>query len=127
MPVLHQKINAVLFQRYGIGIILGNTLHYLHIGNVELVAAGSALIGANLAFDNDTRFLGQSLHRIENFSRNSVLRQHPLNYAGAVAKNREQQLAALAQVVEPPAKRNGLAFVLSNLRDGGYWRRHSDR
>ena len=52
MPMLHQEIGAVLFGRDGIRVGLRNALHDLHIQHVEFVAAGSALVGANFAFDD---------------------------------------------------------------------------
>jgi hypothetical protein len=52
MPVLHQKINAVFFQRDGIRITFWHALDDIHIRNIKLVSTGCALIGANLALDN---------------------------------------------------------------------------
>ena len=115
MPVLHQEIDAVLFQRDGIGIVLRNALDHLHIGDVQFVAAGSALVGANLAFNNHARFLGQAFDGIEDFGGDRILGHDALNHAGAIAKLREQQLPALAQVVEPAANGDALALVLADF------------
>ena len=48
---------------------------------------------------------------------------HALDGSGAVAKDGEEQLAALAEVVEPTAQGDGLAFVLAEGGDGcdGWW------
>ena len=51
-----------------------------------------------------------------------VFRDHSLDYSGAVAKIGEQQFAAFAQVVEPAANGDGLAFVLADFSDCGYRR-----
>src|SRR6266849_998177 len=118
--MLHEKVHAVFFQRDGIRIILGNALDDLHVADVELVATGGTLVGADLAFDDHTRFLGQRLDRVEYFRRNRVLWHHTLDHTRAVTKLRKQQLPALAQVVEPAADGDGLAFVFADLNDGGY-------
>ena len=44
---------------------------------------------------------------------------HALDGSGAVAKDGEEQLAAFAEVVEPAAEGDGLAFVLAESGDGG--------
>ena len=110
MPMLHQEFGAMLFRRDGIGIGLRHALHDLHVRHVEFVAAGRALVGANLAFDDHARFLRQRLDRFEDLRRDGVLRHHALNHARAVAKLRKQQLPALAQVIEPAAERDRLAL-----------------
>src|SRR5580704_9640330 len=40
MPMLHQKIDAVFFQRNGIGITLRDFLNHLHIRAIQLIATG---------------------------------------------------------------------------------------
>ena len=124
MAMLHQEVGAVLFGRDGIRIGLGNALHDLHVRDIEFVSAVRALVGADFAFDDHTGFLGESLDRFEDFGRDGVLRHNALNDAGAVAKMREQQFAALAQVVEPAADGDGLAFVLADFGDRSYRCRH---
>ena len=101
----------------GIRVALGHPLHDLHIRDVQFVAAGSALVGAHLAFNNDTRFLGQALYRVEDFGRDRILGHDALNNTRAIAKLREQQLPTLAQVVEPAANGDALAFVLADFDD----------
>ncbi len=49
MAVFHQEINAVLFARNGKWIIFRNALHYFHIDNIKLIAAGSALVRTHFA------------------------------------------------------------------------------
>jgi len=118
MAVLHQEIDAVLFGSDGIGRRLGNALHDLHVRNVEFVAAGGALVGADFAFDDDAGFLGEALDGVEDFGRDSIFWNYALNDAGAVAKLGEEELAAFAEVVEPSANGDGLAFVLADFCDG---------
>ncbi len=115
MPVLHQEVGAVFLGSNRVRRRLRHALHDLHIRHIELVAAMGPLVGANLAFDNDARLLRQGLDRIEHFRRDRVLRHNPLNDARAVAKLREQQLATFAQVVEPTADRDRLAFMLADF------------
>src|SRR4029077_20283359 len=57
MAVLHQEIGAMLFWRDGIRIGFRNSLYDLDVLHVEFVSAGSALVGADFAFDNDAGFL----------------------------------------------------------------------
>ncbi len=120
--MLHQEVDAVFFKRNRKRVGLGNGLHYLHIADVEFVAAGGTLIGTHFAGDDHARFLGKLLDRVEHLRRNRVLRHHALDHAGAVTKDRKQQLAALAQVVEPSADGDGLAIMLADLANGGDWR-----
>ena len=61
------------------------------------------------------------LQRCEGFGLLFV-RDHALDNAGAVAKNREEQLAGFAQVVEPAANRHRFSGVLTGLVDGDDWR-----
>ena len=117
MAMLHQVLDAVFFGSDGIGICFRDALHDLDIRDIELIAAGGALIGANFAFHDDARFLGEAFDGIENFGRNGILRHYALDDAGAVAKLGEKQLAAFAQVVEPSADDDGLAFVLADFCD----------
>ena len=53
MPVVHQELDAVILGRDRIRIGLRHPLHHLQIFHVHLVAADSALLGANLAGDQD--------------------------------------------------------------------------
>ena len=63
--MLHQEIDAVLLERDGVGIGLGNALHDLETLDVQFKAAGGALVGADLAGDDDARLLGQPLERLK--------------------------------------------------------------
>ena len=83
--------------------------------DVDLVSAGGALVGANFAGDDHAGFLRQALDRLEQFGRDGLLGDDALNDAAAVAKDGKQQFAALAQVVEPAANGDGLAFMLADL------------
>jgi hypothetical protein len=86
MAVLHQEIDAVLFGSDGIRIGFGHALHDLTFADVEFVAAGSALVGADLAFDDHAGFLGEALDGLEDFGRDGILGNYSLDDAGAVAK-----------------------------------------
>ena len=108
----------MLFGSDGVGSRLRHALHDLDVRDVEFIAAGGALIGANFAFDDDARFLGEALDGVEDFGRDGVLRDYALDDAGAVAKLREEELAAFAEVVEPSADDDGLAFVVADFCDG---------
>ena len=109
----------MFLRRDRIGIVGIDPLHHLRVGDVEFVAAGSALVGAHLAGDDDARLLRQALDRLEQLGRDLALRHHALDDAAAIAKLRKQQLAALAQVVEPAA--NGDRSGLRAGRSRGSW------
>ncbi len=117
VAVLHQEVGAVLFGRDRIGVGLGHALHDLDVRDVEFVAAGGALVGADFAFDDDARFLREALDGVEDFRRDGVLRDYALDDADAVAELGEKELAAFAEVVEPSADGDGLAFVLADFCD----------
>ena len=124
MAVLHQEVDAVLLERDGVGIGLGHALDDLEVFDVELISARRALVGAHLAGDNDARLLREAFECLEDFGRNALDVGYALDGAGAVAKDGKEQLAALAQVVEPSAQGDGLAFMLAEGGDGGdRWRR----
>ena len=81
MAVLHQKVDAVFFRRDRIGIVFGDALHDLDVGDVEFISAGRALVGADFAFDDDAGFLREAFDGVEDFGRNGVLRNDALNHA----------------------------------------------
>src|SRR5258708_5336646 len=120
MAVVHQKIDAMLFQGYRKRIILRHSLQDLHARYVQLVTAGRAFIGPHLAFYNHAGFLRQTLDGIKHFRRNRILRHNSLNGSTAIAKNGKQQLAAFAQVVQPSADSDRLTFVLTDFSNCGY-------
>ena len=53
MAMLHQEVDAVLLERDGVGVGLGDALDDLDVFDIELEAAGRALVGANFAGDDD--------------------------------------------------------------------------
>jgi hypothetical protein len=75
--------------------------------DVELEAAGGALVGADFAGDDDGGLLGEAFEAFEDFGRDAldvgVAKRLALDGPGAVAKDGEEELAALAEVVEPAA------------------------
>ena len=117
MAVLHQEVDAMFFGRDRIGIGFGDALHDLDVRDVEFVAAGSALVGADFAFDDDAGFLSEAFDGVEDFGRNCVLRDHALDDAAAVAELGEEEFAAFAEIVEPSADGDGLAFVFADFCD----------
>jgi hypothetical protein len=57
MAPVEKKIDAVLFQLYGVGLRFRDALQNLNLTDADLVAAGSARLTAYLAGDFDARFL----------------------------------------------------------------------
>src|SRR5690349_16134759 len=110
MTVLHQEVDAMVFGRNRIWIVLRDLLHYPDIGDVELEAALGTLVGTNLAFHDHARFLRETFDGVEDFRRHSILRHDTLDEAAAVAEDGEEKFAALAQVIEPAFDGDRLAF-----------------
>ena len=119
MAMLHQEIDAVLLGRDGIGLLLGHALHHFDVLDIELVAAGGALVGADAAGDDDAGLLGEVLCGLPDFRRDGGLGHDALHGARAIAKDGEEQLAGGAHVVEPAVQDDGLAFMLLQAGDGG--------
>src|SRR5579884_284780 len=119
MPMLHEEIDPMLFERNGERIVFRYSLHHFHVCDIEFISAGRAFIGANFSGDDYGGFLCQLLHPFENLRRNRSFRDDALNHTCSVAKNREEQLSALTQVVEPAANGDALPFARSNLGNGG--------
>ena len=119
MAMLHQEIDAVLLGRDGVGLLLGHALHDFDVLDVELVAAGRALVGADAAGDDDAGLLGEVPGGLPDFRRDGGLGHDALHGARAIAKDGEEQLAGGAHVVEPAVQHDGLAFMLFQAGDGG--------
>jgi hypothetical protein len=98
--MVEQEIDAVLFELDGVGIGLVDFLHDVDFADADFVAAGSALLGADLSGDDDAGFVREAFEGGEG-GRIFFQRDNTLDDAGAVAKDGEQQLAGFAQVVEP--------------------------
>ena len=58
MAVLHEEVDAVLLGGDGVRVGLGNALDDLNVFDVELEAAGCALVGADFAGDDDATIPG---------------------------------------------------------------------
>src|ERR1700687_246775 len=104
-----------------------NALNDLDVRHVEFVAPWRALVGANFTLYDHARFLREALDGVEEFGRHSGFWGYPLDDAGAVTKLREEELAAFAQVVEPSADGDGLAFVLAYFCDRADGRSHNNQ
>ncbi len=121
MTMVHQELDAVLFEGDGIRVLDRDQLLDLEVGHIQFEAARSTFIRAHLAGDSQRRFLGQNAYPLKELRRNRALHHHTLNQARAVAEERKQKLAALSQVIEPPLDKNFLANVIryaSNLNRG---------
>ena len=121
VALIEQEIDAVFFELDGKGRGVGDFLNDLDFGDAHFEAARGALLGANFAGDDDAGFLRETFQRFKGFGI-FFQRADTLDDAGAVAKNREQQFAGFAQVVEPAANRYFLPVVLACLldRDDGH-------
>ena len=121
MALVEQEVHAVFLELDGKGRGFGNSLDDLNFTDADFVAAGSALLGADFASDDDAGFLRQALESFEGFG---IFLQgaDALNDAGAVTENGEHQLAGFANIVEPAADGDFLAVVLTCVfnRDNGH-------
>jgi hypothetical protein len=122
MAVLHEEIDAMLLEGDGVGVGLGDALNDLKVFDIELEAAGSALVGADLAGDDDAGLLSEAFEGLEDRGRDAFDVGDALDGSGAVTKDGKEQLAALAEVVKPAAEGDGLAFMLAESGDGGHLR-----
>jgi hypothetical protein len=106
----------VFFELDGKGCGLGYFLDDLDLRDADLVAAGSALLGANFAGDDDAGFLGEALEGVKGVGR-LFQRADTLDHAGSVAKDGKKELAGFAKIVEPALDGDFLAVVLACLFD----------
>ena len=113
VAALHEEVDAVLLGSDGVGVGLGDALDDLDVLDVELKSSRRALVGADFAGDDDRGLLGEAFEGFEDCRGHALDVGHALHGAGAVAEDGEQELAALAGVVEPAADGDGLAFVLA--------------
>jgi hypothetical protein len=112
----------VFLERDRVGVVCGDAVHNLDVFDVKLVAAGRALIGADLALHNYARLLRKALESLEDFGGHAFYVGDALNGARSVAEDGKQQLAALTQVVKPAAQRDGLAIECADSVDRGQGR-----
>ena len=103
----------------GKGVSSGTRWRTVDVFYVELVAAGGAGVGADFAGDGEAGFEGEFFEGVEDFFGDGGFGDDALDGAGAVAEDGEEELARGAEVVEPAAEGDGLAFVLGEGGDGG--------
>ena len=80
---------------------------------------GARLSARTLPVTMTRGFLGEGLEGVEDVLGDGGFGDDALDGAGAVAEDGEEELAGLAQVVEPAAEGDGLADVLLEVGDGG--------
>jgi hypothetical protein len=125
MPVIHEEVDAMVLGRDRIGISLGDLLEDVDAFHIELVPALRTGFRANLAAHNQRRFLGQVLEFLEHRFRQFALQRDALDEPRAIAHDREDDLAGLAQVVKPAGYFNNLICMTAGLNRGdGYSFRH---
>ena len=89
----------------------------VNFADADFVAAGSALLGADFAGDDDAGFLGETLEGGKGFG---IFFEgaDALNDAGAVAKDGEEEFAGFAKVVEPAANGDFLGVLFACVFNG---------
>src|SRR6267154_5072008 len=114
MPVVEQEIHAMLFQLNWKRRALRHFLYDLDFADAHFESAGCALFRADFSRRNDARFLRQPFQCFKRF-RALFQRAHALDNSSSIAENRKDQLAGLAQIVEPALDRHLLPVVFSRL------------
>ena len=112
VAVIHQEVDAVLLRRDRIVLRFSDDLE---AGDVDLVAAGRARVGAGRAGHRQRRLLRQVIGAAERLFADCRLRHDALDEAGPVAQRQEVNLAARPAVVQPAAERHGLTTWLRTL------------
>ncbi len=111
MPVVHQKFDAVLLRCDRIRICFRDFGRMVRALHVHLEAARRASFRAKAAPHNERRLLRQMLQFLKQLFGQFVFQCDALQQSGAVAQNGKNDLAGLAQVVEPAGDFDGLAHV----------------
>ena len=101
MAMVHQKIDAVILGRDRIRIGFRHALHDVGAFHIQFISAGRALLGADLAANDQRRFLRQILQFFKQLFGQRALHGDALDDAGAVAHLREADFSAAPQVVQP--------------------------
>src|SRR5437763_7060580 len=86
MAMIHQEVDPVVFGSDGVWIGFRHALDDFRVLHVQLEAAMSARLGANLTSHDKRRFLGQIFERFEERLRKCRLHRDALHDAGAVAE-----------------------------------------
>ena len=123
MPLVEQEIDAVLFELDRIRLGFRHALHdfdALTCNSYPPGARGSAAtFPVTMTLDSCVR----PLRGVECVGL-LLQRNDALDDARAVAKNREEQLARFAQIVEPSAKGDFLPHMLADMFDRHHGHKH---
>ena len=100
-------------------------LQDFNFGDADFEAAGGTLFGANFSGDDDAGLLREAFERGEGVGV-FFQRDDALDDAGAVAKNREEEFAGFALIVEPALDGDFLRVVFAGVfnvdrRHGALW------
>ena len=119
VAMLHEEVDAVLFEGDGEGGFVGDSLQNFDVFDVEFEAGRGAGVGADFSGDDDAGLQGEVLQRLEDDLGNGGLGDNALDGSGTVAEDGEEELAGGAEIVEPAAEGDGLAFVRAEGGDSG--------
>src|SRR5271166_1818053 len=117
MAMIHEEVNAVIFGCDRVWMFLGNVLQNAGAFHIEFVSASGTLLGPDLPSDNERTFLSEALQRFEDVLGELTLHRNALDHAAAIADDREDDLAGLAQIIEPASDLHSLANMLSCVCD----------
>ena len=121
VAVVEQEVGAVVLLADG---ELGGDVDRVQGRDLELVAAGGAVVGDQSAGDPHRRLLGQLDRGLPDRLVDLGAEDDALQVAEAVAQDDEAQLALLAPVVDPALDGDFLVHVLGEIGDGDHGRRH---
>src|SRR5271163_2761551 len=117
MAMIHQEVDAVIFGRDRVWMLLGNVLQDACVFHIEFVSTGGTLLGPNLPADNDRTLLREALQRLKDILAKLALYGDALDHGAAIADDREDNFPGLAQIVEPACDLHGLSNMLSCVGD----------
>jgi hypothetical protein len=101
MPMIHQKLDAVILGRDGVMLVERDQLDNLKVKHIELESAGRTFVGTNFSGHAHGRFLRQVSDALKNLRRDGLFEDDALNNSGPVAKKGEKQFSTFAKVVDP--------------------------
>src|SRR5208283_2896732 len=117
MTMIHQEVNAVIFGRNRVWMLLGNVLQDAGAFHIQLVSTRSALLRPHFAANDDRTLLRESLQCFEDLFGELALHGNTLDHAAAIANNREDNLSGFAQIVEPARNLHSLSNVPAGIGD----------
>src|SRR6185437_6952909 len=117
VPMVHQKVGAMILRGDRIRIRFGHALMNFRRGYIHLIAAWSTRLGAYSAGDGKRGFLRKSFQRLKRLLVQIILDRNALDDTGPVTQQRENDFAGFAEIVKPAGNSHGFARVPTGFGD----------